>query len=40
VTDILGKALSCEEIRRIVDHPLFWPESQELGLTGDREEVA
>jgi hypothetical protein len=40
VTDILGKVLNREEIRRVVDHPSFWPRPQELRLVRDHEEVA
>lgn len=40
VTDILGKALSWEEMWRIVDHPSFWPGPQALRLSAEREEVA
>lgn len=40
VTDTLGKVLSWEEIRQILDHPSFWPDPQELGRLRQHEEVA
>jgi hypothetical protein len=40
VTDTLGKVLSWEEIRQILDHPSFWPSPQELAQSRQREEVA
>ena len=40
VTDTLGKVLSWEEIRLILDHPSFWPQPHELVRWRQREEVA
>ena len=40
VTDTLGKVLSWEEIRQIIEHPAFWPSPQELVPSQPREEVA
>jgi hypothetical protein len=40
VTDTHGKALSWEEMRQIVDHPLFWREPEEGSRSEEREEMS
>ena len=39
VTDIQGKVLSWEEIRRIIDDPAFWREPQRVAVSGELEET-